>query len=149
MAKLKKQKQNLKLNRSIISEQPHCPKSPSFSFAYLTKNKRFNFESFSNDKSKRNAMQAELTKRLIEISQKPWFFWYDCGKNTGIETIPFYEINFSPNGLDLTPDEKVIVFRFASGKCRMIGTKGKLCSTCATYYVIGFDFNYSAYNHGS
>lgn len=94
-------------------------------------------------------MQSELAKRLIEISQMPWFFWYDCGKKVGVETIPFYEINFSPNGLDLTPDEKVIVFRFASGTCRMIGTKGKLCSTCATYYVIGLDFNYSAYDHGS
>lgn len=149
MSKIKRNKSTPQIKHPTILSQQHCPEHPSFSFVYLTKNKNYNFEFFSKQKRDRQEAQSKLTERIIQISQEPWDFWYAQSKDVGIETIPFDQINFSPNGLEMTPDEKVIVFRFASAKCRIIGVKGKLCSSCATYYVIGFDFNYSAYDHGN
>ncbi|MCC8112081.1 MAG: hypothetical protein LIO74_11010 [Ruminococcus sp.] len=126
-----------------------CPKYSSFSFVYLIKNKNYNFDSFLKSKEEKVNAQAELAKRLIQISQDPWEFWHNRRRESGgLELIPYDQIHFSPKGLNLTPDEKLIVFRFASGKYRIIGTKGNFCSTCATYYIIGFDFDYSAYDHG-
>lgn len=149
MANLKRSKQKPKIKQSTAKEQRHCPDFPSFSFIHLTKNKNYNFEYFSKNKSELKEKQANLTKRLIEISQEPWDNWNHRRKDIGIETLSFDQINFKPNNLELSPDEKIIVFRFSSGNCRMLGIKGKFCSTCATYYIIGFDFDYSAYNHGS
>ena len=149
MAVLKKSKQNPKVNKLIVQEQHRCPEDPSFSFIHLTKNKDYNFEYFSSKMRKNlEVKQADLTKKLIEISQQTWETWYNLRKEKGVETLNYNQIHFSPNNLELSPDEKIIVFRFSSGSCRMLGIKGKVCSTCATYYIIGFDFNYTAYNHG-
>ena len=72
-------------------------------------------------------------------------------RKTGLETIPFDELEFSPGpGANLTKDVKLFVFRFdtyqGTGQGRIIGFKS---SPCSVYHIIGFDFDFSAYPHGA
>jgi len=130
--------QKLKIQKSIA---PSYPNNPSFSFCYLTTNKKYNFESL--DKGKQKEWSAALVDRMIEISKEDWIYWFGLPKNKGIETIPYEKVNFSPNEIGISDDEKVIVFRFNSQKGRIIGFK-----VDTIFYIIGFDFDFSAYDHG-
>lgn len=144
MSKLKNKVTSLKISAAADKkplEKPH------FSFEYLTSNNNFNFEWFTS-KAKRDKTEAKaaLIDRLIEISSSSWLFWNSLDKKHGIETISIRELNFSPSGYKFSSDEKVTVFRFFNQKYRIIGFKD---TSLPTYYIIGFDFDYSAYNHGS
>ena len=60
-----------------------------------------------------------------------------------------FKINFDSEireKLQLTSDSKIIVFRFNKQMCRILLVQSKLCSNLL--YVIGYDWNYTAYNHG-
>lgn len=61
----------------------------------------------------------------------------------GSETILKSQVRFQPSGFIMSEDEKVYVLRFGAGmKYRLLGVRREnvLC-------VIGYDFNYSAYDH--
>lgn len=137
-------KKNKVNSQKISSNTSNCSVNPMFSFQYLTTNKKYNLEKL--DKNQKATFLADLSARLIEISQKPWIYWNNLPKDKGMETIPFKDINFSPNGLELSKDEKIIVFRFSSQNARILGVKS---SSCAVYNIIGFDTDFSAYNHGN
>lgn len=87
-----------------------------------------------------------MIDRLTEISGETWVYWQSLSKNHGIETFSAKQLKFSPSRYKFASDEKVIVFRFFNQDFRIIGFKD---SRLPTYYIIGFDFDYSAYNHGS
>lgn len=146
MSKVKKQGNPPKISSSPTIEK--CPQGVSFSFGHLTTNKNFNFEFFSNNTHDLLAAKAAILDRLQELSQKSWLYWQGLSKRQGIEMLLSDDIRFSPSGYSLSGDEKVIVFRFSfSGTdCRIIGVKK---SPCSVFYIIGFDFDHSAYNHGS
>lgn len=131
-----------KINPDVI-DQKKCPDKPSFSFEFLTTNKKYNFEKLD----KRNGLEwrSTLLSRIIELTQNSWQHWQGLGKEQELETIPFQQIHFNPNNYSISEDEKVIVFRFNSQKGRILGIKDSYCSV---YYVIGMDTDYSAYNHG-
>ena len=110
---------------------------------YLTDKKEFNFESL--DKGKKREWHSALVDRMVEISRESWLAWLNRPKEVGIETIFASELRFSPKGYTFSPDEKVAIFRFKSQEGRIIGFKE---SQVPIYYVIGFDLDYSAYDHG-
>lgn len=145
MSKIKKQTAEIK---KAVHSANECPSKPSFSFEHLTNNDSFTFDYFAKDKRARNAAKTAVYDKLEKISREDWIFWYNQGKIAGIETIPANQINFEPYDYSLSDDGKVIVFRFSydGNDCRILGiTK----SPCPIYYVIGFDFNHNAYDHGS
>jgi len=142
MSRIKAKESKLKVSQSAVV--PKCPETPSFSFQYLTTNKDYNFEKL--DKRQKLEWKSALVERMIEISQKSWQSWLNMDKKQGFETIPANRIHFNPNGYELSDDEKIIIFRFNSQKGRILGIKGNGCSV---YYVIGFDTDYSAYDHGA
>lgn len=151
MSKSKKLKQpNIKTkisteyNPSISS----ISKCPSVSFKYLTRNKNYNFEYFSKEKQQCKNTKIAVLNWIQEITCNQWRDLLNMPKEVGAETLNSSGLNFSPNGYTFSPDEKVYVFRFkaASGDYRIIGVKENGCST---YNIIGFDFDYSAYNHGA
>lgn len=115
----------------------------AFSFVYLTDKKEFNFESL--DKGKKREWHSALVDRMVEISRESWLAWLNRPKEVGIETIFASELRFSPKGYTFSPDEKVAIFRFKSQEGRIIGFKE---NQVPIYYVIGFDLDYSAYDHG-
>ncbi len=125
-----------------VSAIPPQEQMPSFSFRYLTTNKLFNFEKL--DKRAKGEWQSALAERIIEITKNPWLYHSNLPKEQGIETLKKQEICFSPYEYIFSPDEKVIVFRFNSGKGRIIGIRK---DKSPIFYVIGFDTNYSAYKH--
>lgn len=80
---------------------------------------------------------------LLDFQNRP--------KTVGYEMIPIsqFKINFDSEireKLQLTSDSKIIVFRFNKQMCRILLVQSKRCSNLL--YVIGYDWNYTAYNHG-
>ena len=73
----------------------------------------------------------------------------DHRKRVGLETITYDQLHFSPGGdAIITKDTKLYVFRFDTyrgrNQGRIIGFKG---APCAVLHVVGYDFDFSAYDH--
>lgn len=147
--KIQKAKQPPKIKGSYISEQRGgCPHLPAFSFLYLTTNKKNNFDYFKDKHEKAFALES-MFKRLQEIGQKEHYYWLGLGKDQGgCEKIPYFRLHFSPANVTISQDEMVFIFRFAlkrgSNAGRIIAWKK---DACPILYIIGFDFNYNAYDH--
>jgi hypothetical protein len=123
-----------------------CPQVPAFSFAYLTANKRYALDGVS-DASARRELAANIVDRLCEICQRDWKHWYSLPKERGIESLPMHRINFSPSAAAPTPDKKILVFRVkghAGSDARILGMRE---DGCPILFIIGFDFDHSAYDH--
>lgn len=64
--------------------------------------------------------------------------------------LPLYELNVVideriKKELNLTNDSKIIIFRFNKQKCRILLVQSRKCPSLL--YVIGYDWNFSAYKH--
>lgn len=149
MGKLRKKQEKKKISLKDIDDKKKrgsgCEQYPAFSFRYLTRNNQYQFDYFSNQNDK-DKMMSLLLERVREISEKPYTYWNGLSKNQGSEMIPYSEMKVNPNGLILSQDDKLIVFRFNRQQYRIIGIR---IESCPILYIIGFDFNYSAYSHGS
>lgn len=141
MRKIKEPKNNNKVSRKDSDLN-----YPVFCFKYLTTNNKYNINFLKKSRDKQKAYGA-LFYKINELQTQKWEEIYMTNKEVGLETIKFNNINFNPNNLKLTQDTKVISIRFKRGKYRIIGIKSS--KNKDVFHVIGFDFNYSAYNHGS
>ena len=144
MPKIKKKSTENKLHKT--KRGGDCPKTPAFSFSYLTKNKKYNFDFFS-DKSDKGTVLENLYYRLIEICNHNWLRLIQMPKEQGIETLSADQICFEPANKKLMPDEKVIILRmkgYAKQDARIIGIRE---DGCPILHIIGFDFDFSAYKH--
>lgn len=79
---------------------------------------------------------------MVDFQNKP--------RSVGYEMLPLYELNVAMDErikkeLKLTNDSKIIIFRFNKQKCRMLLIQSRTCQSLL--YVIGYDWNYSAYKH--
>ena len=78
------------------------------------------------------------------MERTSWKELFNADKYKGFESMNISQVKFKPNPLkQVSNDQKVLVVRFNREKYRMIGIKEK-----NVFQVIGFDFNYKAYNHG-
>lgn len=142
--KLKRQKEKGRLS---VKPEPK-PKRVSFSYAHLTTNKRYNFDYFQGDLRKEIEARRGLDELLQTLSKSTWL---EIGQRNhksfgGRELLKREEIYFEPSGEGLTADEKVCVFRFKSSDCRLLGIRE---NGGDVLYIIGFDFKFNAYDHGS
>ena len=154
--KLKRQNANPKISQKSLSEveaRCYAEQYPHVSFRYITTNSQYNFNYIEKlDADERDKAYHGLLFYLKELTDLPWTHWHGMRKEAGgIETLPAKQIRFSPSsGKIFSEDEKVIVLRFDTHlgrfKGRIIGFKD---SPCSAFYVIGFDFDHSSYNHGS
>lgn len=127
--------------------KPACSSDqyPSFSFRYLTQSRKYNLYGLEPGRAREEIYDA-LTRKLGEISSRSWLDWGQLRREKGFETIPYGQIRFQANDASLlSSDSKIIVFRFNSDNMRILGYKK---SPCAVFYIIGFDFDFSAYDHG-
>lgn len=115
----------------------------AISFRYLTTKKDYNFDYFGKNLENCREVKAKLLDRIAEISSSTWLDMQNLPKTTGFETLCFDDIRFSPKEYIFSKEEKVYVLR-ACKDYRIIGFK-----LGTVYYIIGFDFNYSAYDHGT
>ena len=147
MSKVKKHTENNKISRTAVKRGGNCPQIPAFSFAYLTANNIFNLNYFTDTNDKKAAIE-NIFERLLEICQNDWKYWHALPREQGVEMISVGGINLTPSKKRLMPDEKVIIFRmkgYAGKSARILGIREE---GCPILYIIGFDFNFSAYNHG-
>lgn len=136
---------NLCANKNIT---PTVEPNISVSLQYLSKNKQRNFEFFAkNWRAKETALIqfVELLKRLtsktrLQISSIPKE--NDCG----FEKIPFEQINCTPDGFKFGKGDDIFVFRFCNREYRLLGFFEE---KVPVFNIIGFDFDHSAYPHGS
>ena len=72
-------------------------------------------------------------------------------RETGYEMIPFsdFKLNLDSikRNLKLSSDSKMIVFRFNNQNARILGVRSQECNSIL--YIVGYDWDYSAYDHGS
>ena len=86
---------------------------------------------------------------LKELSQKTWL---ELSRRTkyqigGFEKLRYDQINVSPVNLTMPKDENILSFRFGSADAyRLLGCRKDGCNVL---YVIGYDFDFSAYDHGN
>lgn len=123
----------------------------SFSFKYLTSNKNHSFDYFNSDMRNCYTAYEALVERMRELC----CIDMDCakarGKVSGCEPIPYKRLSSSMKSICdsvevISKDSSLSVFRFNQNNYRL------LCKTDLNHpnllYIIGFDFNYSAYDHG-
>jgi len=147
--KLKPQNQITKIKPSSKGDG-QCQstlQSPVFCFGYLTTNGSYNFDYFNNDKNGKLQAFEKLLVMLAELSRTRWTELLIMGKKRGMETIEFQQVHFNPSNLTIQKHEKMYIFQFDCGKKRIICYKSVNCRL--TLHVVGFDFNFSAYDHGS
>jgi DNA-directed RNA polymerase beta' subunit len=121
------------------------------SFKYSVKTKDYTIEKITKkSKEKCNDIIYELYEKFKELSNMNLLDFQNKPKSTGYEMLPLYELNVSideemKRELELANDSKIIVFRFYKQKCRLLLVQSKKCPSLL--YVIGYDWNYSAYKH--
>lgn len=135
-------------NRDKITRSVEPLKRICFGFSYMTGNKHFNFSNVAVG----NKIEAyeKLIEKLSEMSAVNIEEAFARGKNLGAEKIPYNQLSDPFKQVcDTTEivakDSKVIVFRFCNNKYRLI-CKDDL-NHSNLLYIIGFDFDYSAYQH--
>lgn len=125
-----------------------------FSFKYITNQKEYNLSRFKKSNNLRNDILIlnEFHECLNTLCLCGWEQLRVKNKyQGGRELMDYSQIYISahdPNDeLKLTKDSKCIIIRFGGNKYRLIGYRSKLCPSI--FHIIGFDFSFNAYNHGS
>ena len=138
-----------KQSSKIAVNQTQRKEHISLSWKYMTVNKNHTFEYFQKDMRKEVRAWRELSELIRHLNQSTWQNALSVSKyqKYGAETLESSCLKFSPKDYTFTSDQKVIVFRFGQGNdYRLIGVKG---TDSNILYVIGYDFDFTAYNHGS
>ena len=137
-------KNSLKINKSYID------RGIAVSFRYLTDAKRYSFSYFKNQWRDELSARQELDKAISALNANNWLQLGKLNKLQlgGFERLPYGAIEKSvfKRAEEVTPDLDIYSFRFSSGKYRLLGVT---LSNSSVFYILGFDFDYSAYNHGS
>ena len=121
------------------------------SFKYSVKNKDYTIEKITKKtKEKCNDIMYELYKKFEELSKMSLLDFQNKPKSAGYEMLPLYELNVlideeTKKELELANDSKIIVFRFCKQKCRLLLVQSRKCPSLL--YVMGYDWDYSAYKH--
>lgn len=117
---------------------------PIFAFQYITTNKDYNINYFKKSVRDKCKAYSSMFHKIDLMERTSWKELFNADKYKGFESMNISQVKFKPNPLkQVSNDQKVLVVRFNREKYRMIGIKEK-----NVFQVIGFDFNYKAYNHG-
>ncbi len=149
MPRLRLKTRPIKLDGKPAADQGCCSEQhPWFSFRYMTANTAHSLD-FLKSINDKGATLSCLLARLEELSRQPWLYWTQQPRQTGLETMPYDRLSFSPNSqAGLTKDTTMYIFRFdtyqGKGKGRIIGFKR---APCAVFHIIGYDLDFSAYEH--
>lgn len=146
-----KPKSELKIHPSSSNQQDECKKGiqyPTICLKHLTGNKNYNFEYFTHNVRDKNKAHESFLRWIAKVQDQTWLELTQQNKRTGLETLENHRFSFQGKDIQkyVSPDTKMYVFRFHSEKYRIIGFKDSRCSN--TLHIVGFDFDYSAYDHG-
>ena len=148
MAKIKENQRLKKIGYVQTPELNHIV----FSFEFWTTNAKYNFEYFKKSLRDKEKAYDELHSKLHELSGMSILEVKERSKERGAEYLPYSR--FSPSFLSIlnntgivTPDSKLKVIRICNQNYRLICKEGVQDSK--VLYLLGIDFDYSAYDHGS
>ena len=125
---------------------------PLFSFKYMSSNNNYNFKFFGNkEKSKKLSAYDELMAKLKTISEMSMKDFGILPKATGFELLELSDFNHNVKSIlkntgIVSKDSKLMVSRFCNEKYRMICKQDNKHQNI--FYIICFEFDYSAYKHG-
>lgn len=150
MAKLKGKSSSNKIRKSVEVDTACVSKQcPWLSFQYMTRNHAHDLSSLLSGEEREKTLLG-LYRKCVELTQHTWTELLMMPKSQGFETIQYGQLYFRafPDS-HLSKDTTVYVIRFdshlGSDQGRIIGYKQ---SPCATFHVIGYDLNFTAYDHG-
>lgn len=121
-----------------------------FGFQYITKKKHRNFDYLISNTSNPAKNFKIIMDKIQSISQYSWEQLGMLRKEQGYERIAYSEFKESiidnlPLEKNISDDTKLCVFR-AGKDFRIIGYKSKSC--VAAIHILGFDFDFTLYDHG-
>lgn len=134
-----------KVNNKIVIKR-YQDMRVAFNLSFLTNDRKYNFNSSKCTKE----LKANLLDKMTNLSSQDKMNVLIRGKRGGIERIE------NPSKLKLRVhnvfkktrqndcDNAYWVFRFASGKCRVMGMFND-----DIFYVLGIDYDFSLYDYGS
>lgn len=139
--------------RKVEIKRPSAPliSNIAFSFKHLTNNKQHCFSYFRNEMRNSHAAYEALVKRMQELCNIDMNGAKQMGKISGCEPMPYKELSETIQKICdgtgiISKDSSLSVFRFNQNNYRM------LCKTDINHsnllYIIAFDFDFSAYDHG-
>lgn len=120
-----------------------------FEFGHMTRLKDYSIDALVENADKKTFKNF---KDLIQnISSATWLELLSRNKKQlgGFETLPLQAFNnVIWDNLDLSGDVKLHVFLFGDAKrYRMVGYKSTNCNR--VFHVLGFDLDFSLYDHGN
>lgn len=121
----------------------------AFSFKHFSEKKERGFTYFKNELREELAARNYFFSLLQYFSSMTQLSLMSSRKdlNYGFEILQYWQVDCPPKNKEMSNDSNICVFRFGnSQKFRMFGFFEKKCQA---FNVIGFDFGYSAYDHGS
>ncbi len=154
--KVKSNKKNPRVSdKAISSSSCKVPDSSIFfNFQYITSDRNFNFEYLNTNGQTAKKAYKNILEKLCTLSQ---FSWQELATKSkelgGFEMIEYSNMKPSianrMDGITITGDTKLHVFRFGGSDYRMIGYKANDCR--AAFHILAFEFERSnpIYNHGS
>lgn len=153
MSKKLKIEENNKISSHVSLKEPYCTQWKEdilFEFGHITDKKNYSFGDLLNI-SDRKALQSYF-ELLDAISKATWEELKLRPKTTkgGYEIFEYgcFEAHIADKyNKSMSPDTKLLVFRFGnSDKYRMIGYKSHNCSR--VIHILGFDLDFTLYDHG-
>lgn len=146
---LRKKSGGSKVSRVPVADSGCCSEQkPWFAFDRLTTNSRYNLDNLRPGHDRESTLLG-LYERLRELSSESWLHWSQQSKFQGTEIMRLGDLSFQPGGEPLPKDEAIYVLRFDTyqgrREGRIIGFKD---DPCAVFHIIGFDIDFSAYDHG-
>lgn len=122
-------------------------------FGHITKQKRYGYNALIDKQKDDRQILKSLLTMIVEMSNSTWAELAHREKDAtgGYETIGLSQFKtkiWDQFDSKLTNDVKLYVFRFGNGNAyRMIGYKSDGCRHAI--HILGFDLDYSLYNHGN
>ncbi len=121
-----------------------------FSFRYMTSKKEYSFDYFKKNKGEKIAVYEAFYEKMKKLSDLTMQECIERGKISGCEAIPFasFSEGFKSilNEIEIVSnDSQLAVFRFYKNDYRLVCKRG--ITNKNVLYVIGYDFNYTAYGH--
>ena len=141
-----KVKVNGKKNDNRIVIKRYRDMRVAFNLSFVTKQKKYNFSSPKCTKE----IKANLLDKMTNLSLQDKVSVLARGKYGGVESMKtpaklklrVHDIFKATRQEDC--DNAYWVFRFASEKCRVVGMFND-----NIFYVLGIDYDFSLYDHGS
>lgn len=142
MAKLK----NKEPAKPVIKKVEKKDGTPSFSMKYLTKDFAYRAERFEKQPADRLQMLDGLYRLMDQLGNMTWTAWIMRNKRQGgPEKISKDQIKSTIIPKDAEQQSFFLSVYFGNAdKYRLLGFRED-----DVFYIIGFDLDFSAYNHGS